>query len=401
MTLKVRDEEDILGDNLRFHLAQGIDFFVVTDNLSRDRTPEILEAWRAAGLMHVLHDDGAHYFTDHGDWVTNMARVAASEHGADWVVHTDADEFWWPVTGTLRDVLAAVREPYSLLHVPRPEFLPRPDGPGSFAERLIFRETRSRLRPKMAHRAAPDVTVSGGGHTVTAPGDGAPMRPPGRLAARSHAEPIIPLRFVAAPWWPVRILHYPNRSAAHFTRRMEHYAADESFPNKGAIRDVRAQLAEGRLHERWDHLLLTEEEIEAGVRSGRFARDTVLRDFLAGCPDPLTEGVEAAQRFGRELAAGLDPAHAQGELDVLALDMMEAHARTDANRERLRTRNRVRSERAQGKLDEVEERAREVERRNTDLRRRLADLESSRWWRLGGALTQRARRTRADDGGPS
>ena len=52
MTLKVRDEEDVLEANLRYHLAQGIDFFIVTDNGSVDRTPEILSRYQAAGLLH-------------------------------------------------------------------------------------------------------------------------------------------------------------------------------------------------------------------------------------------------------------------------------------------------------------------------------------------------------------
>jgi hypothetical protein len=38
MTLKVRDEADILDDNLRYHRALGVDFFVVTDNGSVDGT---------------------------------------------------------------------------------------------------------------------------------------------------------------------------------------------------------------------------------------------------------------------------------------------------------------------------------------------------------------------------
>ena len=42
MTLLVRDEEDILAQNLEHHLAQGVDFFVVTDNGSIERTPDIL-----------------------------------------------------------------------------------------------------------------------------------------------------------------------------------------------------------------------------------------------------------------------------------------------------------------------------------------------------------------------
>ena len=39
MALKVRDEEDVIEHNLRYHRAQGVDFFIVTDNGSVDRTP--------------------------------------------------------------------------------------------------------------------------------------------------------------------------------------------------------------------------------------------------------------------------------------------------------------------------------------------------------------------------
>ena len=57
MTLKVRDEADIIEHNLRFHRALGVDFFVVTDNGSTDGTSEILDRYAAAGLAHVIRDE--------------------------------------------------------------------------------------------------------------------------------------------------------------------------------------------------------------------------------------------------------------------------------------------------------------------------------------------------------
>ena len=50
---------------------------------------------------------------------------------------------------------------------PRPEFVARPEGPGEFWERMAVREARSRLRPKVAHRAEPDTVLHRGPTTST------------------------------------------------------------------------------------------------------------------------------------------------------------------------------------------------------------------------------------------
>ena len=60
-----------------------------------------------------------------------MGRMAATEFGADWVIHNDADEFWWPI---YRHAQAGAgrgsRSSFGAVVAPRTEFVGRPDRPG-------------------------------------------------------------------------------------------------------------------------------------------------------------------------------------------------------------------------------------------------------------------------------
>ena len=58
MTLLCRDEEDIIGYNIAYHLAQGVDFVIATDNASRDRTPLVLSS-RSRALVRITDEAAA------------------------------------------------------------------------------------------------------------------------------------------------------------------------------------------------------------------------------------------------------------------------------------------------------------------------------------------------------
>jgi len=170
MTLLVRDEEDVVESNIDFHLAQGVDFIIATDNLSVDRTPDILRRYERRGVLRYIHEPADDY--SQSAWVTRMARLAATEHGADWVINNDADEFWMPERGTLRQVFAAVPPPLGVVEVRRHNFV-AVEGAGAFQDRMIWREAVSLnalghpLPPKVAHRASAGVEVAQGNHAVT------------------------------------------------------------------------------------------------------------------------------------------------------------------------------------------------------------------------------------------
>ena len=397
MTYKVRDEADVLEDNLRFHHALGVDFFIVTDNGSVDGTKEILQRWVDAGLARVIEAPDEPMSSTGHRWLTDMARLAAEEHGADWVLHNDADEFWWPLEGTLREALAAIPEEFGAVLAPRVEFVGRPDGPGSFAERLTYREAHGRLRPKVAHRARGDVVVlHRGGHDVVAAPTGNPrdaLRPPGRAVLRTvrDAEAGDDRALALAPAWPIQILHFPVRSFAQYRRRVE--LGLESFPDQKSWSQLRRAYEADKLEWLYKELIYDDEAVAEGLRSGELVEDTRLRDFLPQCPDPFADG------FRETAPPALPPEELERMRDAVAADavrVLSRHSRLfevrlSESRERIRQLLDTISDLRRHKFKAKRRRARirKLKRRERKLREALR-AERRRPWSRARRFVQRA-----------
>ena len=97
MTILVKDEADIIADNIRFHIKQGVDCFAVMDNGSTDGTVEILESLKSETELHIIHQPDQNY--QQAKWMTELAEYARTQLKADLVISNDADEFWQTTDG--------------------------------------------------------------------------------------------------------------------------------------------------------------------------------------------------------------------------------------------------------------------------------------------------------------
>jgi len=263
-TLLVRDEADIVDTQIAYHLNAGVDFVIATDHESRDGTTDILESYARDGHLRRIPVTGE--MLD-GPWRTHMARLAATEHGADWVINTDADEFWMSGRGTLKDVLAAVPEPYGVVFALSRHFAPRPDDGAFFAERMTARvsppaainDPTSPYRPhlKAAHRADPAISISFGSHTVTSP----------RWPAIHN-------------WHPAEVLHFPFRSLGQWENKGVRRGRGDK-PLGQYVSALRAAEG-GRAADRFRALTIDDEALERGRADGSLVVDVRLRDTLRG-----------------------------------------------------------------------------------------------------------------------
>jgi hypothetical protein len=295
MTLLVRNEADIVDAQIAFHLSAGVDFVIATDNLSEDGTTEILERYARSGDLHLIREPGND--ARQGEWVTRMAQLAATEFGADWVLNSDGDEFWWPPGKGLKDVLEVVPERYGVVRAAWRNFVPRPPGEPSFAERMTvryctpaFHHHPLSIHWKSIHRAARDVRVGRGNH-------------------EAFGESLLPLR----GWYPIEIFHFPVRSLDQCARKyVDHFSslkrnAEKGIPNQMA-EAVEAYRA-GRLEEFYEPLVVDDESLARGLEDGTLAVDTRLRDALRRLASGSREDgfgrldVAAAAAFAAESSA--------------------------------------------------------------------------------------------------
>ena len=283
-TLLVRDEADIIAEHLDYHLGAGVDYVIATDHRSQDGTTEILESYARAGALRLIRKEEE--FTRENEWQTEMARLAATEYGADWVVNSAADEFWYPRGPSLKDVLGAVPSEFAIVRGLVRNFLPLQDDAGWFAERMTVRlagdapinDPATPFRPvvKVAHRAHPDVSVSGG-HMVY-----------GLSGALLTA------------WYPLEVLHLPLRSREQCARKYRKTWTGWNENLRGDLARARQASDEGRLDPVWDRVALDDSARKRGLAARSLVSDTRLRDAFRTLRDDRVPSAAMSKQRGFE-----------------------------------------------------------------------------------------------------
>lgn len=294
MTLLARDEADVVEPMLDCHLALGVDFVIATDNGSVDGTTEILQRYERRGVLRLIHQPENDYQAPR--WVRRMARLAATDHAADWVINADADEFWWPREGDLKSALGSIPWDIWTVAAHRYNFVVRPEDTRPFHLRMRWRRTDSMaedgrlMTVKVCHRADPNVEVAVGNHAVSGV--------PGQVLDDGRIE----------------ILHYPHRSFDQYDTKIGQGAPAlmrnaELGPEIGyhwrRAHEVRAR---GELRQTWDTWVYDDGRVASALASGEVIEDLRVVDLLARRDGRADGATYAAPRLFGESAAHADGA---------------------------------------------------------------------------------------------
>lgn len=269
MTVLVRDEADVIRQNLDFHFSQGVDFVVAMDNLSVDGSTDILLEYERQGRLHYIKQTSDDF--RQREWLTAMARIARVKFGADWVINNDSDEFWWPTKGTLKERFENLPKNITLVRAERSNFLyhVEEDEALPFYDRMTYRSLASwstlgePLPSKVAHAGSRWVKVGYGSHAVS------------RVWPKAAASDV------------AQILHFPMRTQDQFLNKISKGGAALTRNSTLAERDMQTWIRlyssltkDGNLDNYFNEHSYDTEKLEVGVDKGLIVEDRRFSEYF-------------------------------------------------------------------------------------------------------------------------
>ncbi|HEY7380451.1 MAG TPA: glycosyltransferase family 2 protein [Gaiella sp.] len=340
MTVLVRDDADILDAHLGYHLNAGVDVVLATGG-GGEATTEILETYAREGVLRRVSREDVH---DEAAAREELAHRAVAEAGADWIVASEADEFWLPRGESFGDVLSVIPTRYTVVQALARLFLPRPDDGRPAFERLTIRRS--------VYMAGEDGIASL--EQALRPVVRTDRRQAGRLD--DQGDRLVPLR----AWYPIEVLRLPFRSLEQAERRLAGVRGEPPASWSGLERDALAAQRRGDLAAWYAERMTDEDAAGRGREDGSLVEDTRLRDALERLSESAPAG--GSRRY---------PLPSEGaRLSLAPPDIVDDAAYA-------------------GECAAVHEVDYErLERHITDLERRIASLERRLWPRVVGKLSR-------------
>jgi glycosyltransferase involved in cell wall biosynthesis len=216
--LSVKDEIELIVPAIAHLRAIGVDRIIACDMGSTDGTWEVLERHRSDADFWVtrLSDQTPDHFETWSRVNTALVRSAR----ADWAIFLDADEFWLPASGNLKDCAALVEADF--LHVKRfnvpagaqGAMFPAPAVPAQYEKALLLQQPADGGAP-----TGPQMPW-----IMARPEDKLMVRPELLAAIGLGAHDVIPRAGVAlrrAVPKDLLVAHLPFTTKARFSRKID------------------------------------------------------------------------------------------------------------------------------------------------------------------------------------
>jgi hypothetical protein len=244
----MKDEEDVADHTIRHLVEERVDVIIVADNNSTDSTREQLEdlvVWvEACGSQLIVVDDPEQGYYQSRK-MTELARKAHVEFGAQWIIPFDADEIWYSRSAHLADHLRGLpREVAAVGATLYDHFTTDLDEEGCAFESMVWRRVEPGALPKVAVRWHDQLVIHQGNHSAEVAG------------------------VTLQPTVELELRHFPYRSLEHFIRKArngaEAYRAAAGLGKHegahwrqyGELLDRHGERALLEVYERYFHFLL-------------------------------------------------------------------------------------------------------------------------------------------------